>query len=86
MRNIPSDQEILAAINDRAATLHDPHLPPGFRCDMSRVGSIRRCWERAVEEYKQLYGLNPVEALARIEAALRSPANAPELHVERRDA
>ena len=90
--NVPTDQEILAAVNKKACRrvnaaankLGEPRLPLDFRCDMSRVGSIRDAWEWAVNAYKKETGLDPLEALARIEADLRSPANAPELHIERR--
>lgn len=77
MRNIPQDREILAAVNERARfyvnadTPGEPPYPPGYRCDMSRVGFIRRRWERAVQEYKDEMGIDPIEALARIEAELR---------------
>jgi hypothetical protein len=89
-RNIPSDQDIIDAVNEAARQLVNAEIPPGemplperWRCDMSRVGFIRRRWERAVEAYKQETGLDPIESLARIEAELRGPAAAPALHVER---
>ena len=91
LRNVPADDDVLAAVNERAKALvnaelqpEERPLPEGFRCDMSRVGFIRRRWERAVDAYKKETGLDPLESLARIEAGLRDPANAPALHVEKR--
>jgi len=87
---IMTDQEILDAVNRDARRrfnlMHGEKekLPPDYRCDRSRVGAVRRQWERAVEEHKKATGVDPIEALARIEAELRSPANAPELYVDRR--
>jgi hypothetical protein len=88
LRNIPGDKEILSAVNAEAVLLvnasidntNEPRLPPGFRCDMSRVGSIRRCWECAVKQYKEIHGLDPIESLRRIEADLRSPEKAAVLY------
>jgi hypothetical protein len=85
LRNLPTDQEILDAVNETARLLvnaeqDEQEFPPGFRCDMSRVGFIRRRWERAVEAYKKENGIDPIEALARIEAELRNPVKAPVLH------
>lgn len=90
--NLPSDQEVLTAVNEEARLLvnaniddpREPRLPSGFRCDMSRVGYIRRCWERAVEQYKVIHGLDPIESLQRLETEFRSPEKAPQLHIERR--
>lgn len=93
-RNIPSDHEILAAVNERArlfvnaefipdSQIQSP-LPIGYRCDMSRIGFIRRRWERARDMHLQETGLDVLESLRRIEAALRDPINAPVLYVERR--
>jgi hypothetical protein len=89
LRNIPDDQQILDAVNLAARLLVNAEipagerpLPEGFRCDLSRVRFIRRRWERAVEQYQNDFGINPLEALARIEAGIRR--NAKVLHVERR--
>jgi hypothetical protein len=89
MRNIPTDHEILDAVNARAVEMVNADLkvgerplPPGFRCDMSRVRFIRERWELAVEEYRDREGIDPIEALARIEALLRR--NATVLHVDQR--
>ncbi len=90
MRNFPNDHHVLAAVNEEARLLvnaesDDPveqRLPPGFRCDMSRIGFIRRRWERAVKTYKERTGIDAIEALARIEAEIRR--NTPVLHIERR--
>ena len=89
LRNIPSDHEVLAAVNERARQIvnseipeNEPKLPEGFRCDMSRVGFIRRRWERAVEEYRNEHGLCPIEALGRIETELRRGHAV--LHIDRR--
>lgn len=78
MRNVPTDHDILAAVNERArqfvnADLRpgEQPLPPGFRCDMTRVLFVRERWNRAVEEHKREHGLDPIESLARIEAELR---------------
>lgn len=91
MKNLPLDQDILTAVNEKARQLvnaelqsNEQPLPEGFRCDMSRVGFIRRRWERAVEAYKNEMGIDPVESLQRIEANLRNPEKAPQLHIERR--
>jgi len=89
LRNIPGDHEILDAVNATARLLVNAEIPPGekplaegFRCDLSRVGFIRQRWERAVEQYQRDFGINPLEALARIEADIRRRATV--LHVERR--
>lgn len=83
-----TDQEILDAVNADARRrfnmMHGQKLAPGFRCDLSHVGSIRRQWNKAVAKYKESTGVDPIEALARIEADLRSPANAPQLYIDRR--
>ena len=78
MRNILSDHEVLAAVNERARQIvnseipeSEPKLPEGFRCDMSRVGFIRRRWERAVKEYLDETGLDVIECLGRIEMEIR---------------
>lgn len=91
MHNVLNDHDVLDAVNAMARSFvnsslqpGEPRLPDNYRCDMSRVGSIRRCWEKAVEEYKREHGVDPVESLARIEAELRR--NAAVLHVERLDA
>ncbi len=90
LRNIPNDQEILAVVNETARQMvnadlkpNEPLLPEGFRCDMSRVGFIRRRWERAVEEYKKINGLDPMESLIRMEADLRNAEKVPQLHIEK---
>ena len=85
-----TDQDTIDAVNKvarrRFNLMHGEkeRLPPGYRCDRSRVGAVRRQWERAVAEHKAATGVDPIEALARIEADLRSPANAPELYIDRR--
>lgn len=59
-------------------------LPPGFPCHRSRVGAVRRCWEVARETHLKATGIDVLGAIKRHEAWLRSPENAPELHVQRR--
>lgn len=79
---MPSDQEVIAevdAIAQRAAG-----LPVGTQYHRSRVGAIRRVWEKAREDYREKNGVDVLDAIKRHEAWLRSPENAPELYVERR--
>lgn len=96
IKNILSDHEILASVNERARLMVLAEIPPeelarlcercdpitqeGFRCDMSHVGFIRRRWDRAVKQYLDETGLDVLESLRRIEADLRSPENAPVLY------
>ncbi len=83
-----SDQEIIAEVNERARAYAnaagEQSLPDGYRCNMDRHRSVREHWERAAEEYKNETGIDVLDALARHEADLRSPVNAPQLHIERR--
>lgn len=71
-------------VNAVARKLGESTLSLNHRCDRSHVGFIRRQWERAVERYRKETGIDPIEALGRIEAKLRNPVNAPELYIERR--
>lgn len=76
--------EVSAVELERLQKTNDPLMTEGFRCDMSRVGFVRRRWELAVKEHLEETGLDVLESLRRIEAELRNPINAPELHIERR--
>lgn len=87
LHNIPSDHEILKLVNELAVRLVNADLQPGeqplpedFRCDMSRVGFIRRRWEKAVEIARDKNGYDVIDSLRRIEADLRNPTNAPVLY------
>jgi hypothetical protein len=80
-----SDQDVIAEVNEIARGLfNDPSIPQGFRFDMSRIGDLRRKWEEARAIYKERTGIDVLDAIARHEAWLRSPENAPQLYVERR--
>lgn len=85
---LPSDLEIIAAVNELARGYVNPSeekmLPEGTRVDMHRWRWARRYWEQAVKEYKEKTGYDAIEALARHEAKLRSRENAPQLYIERR--
>jgi hypothetical protein len=88
---LPSDLEIIAEVDDMARqsinlemALDQAWLPPGTKCHRSRVGFIRRAWEKAREAYLKETGIDVLDAIKRHEAWLRSPDNAPELYVERR--
>jgi hypothetical protein len=89
LRNALTDEQVLNAVNEAARRLVNAEiepgelpLPEGWRCDMSRVGFIRRRWERAVEQYRKDFGIDPLEVLGRIEADIRRRTEV--LHVERR--
>jgi hypothetical protein len=84
-----TDQQIIDDVNRLAAELFKAknalELPSGFRCDQSHYRWHLDAWCEAVDTWKEQHGEDAQAALARKEAELRNPINAPELHIERRE-
>lgn len=95
---VEDDRRVIAEVNEMARQdVHAKHgvlLPEGTRCDMGNpriVGgagwhsvTILNHWRDACARYKKENGIDPQECLARHEAWLRSPENAPALYLDRR--
>jgi hypothetical protein len=83
-----TDQQIIDEVNALAAEIFKAKnaldLPVGFRCDRSHYRWHLDAWREAVVAWKERHGEDAHAALARKEAELRSPENAPVLYIERR--
>lgn len=82
------DLRIIATVDRMARAIINSQMKqpisPRTRCHSHHVGFVRRCWEEAAKSYYERTGIEVREAIARREARLRSPENAPVLYVDRR--